>query len=358
MNKIIFPTRYIQKYEATEILGVEASRLGRKSLVICDSFVLCNILPTFRKKLEKSIEIFIDEFNGECSDEEIGRLSLLAQKKDCNLIIAIGGGKVQDTAKSIAHNRNIPIIIVPTIVSTDTPCSSRAIIYKPSGEFKRRLALSKSSDLILIDTKIIAESPTRFLVSGMGDALATKFEIESRREKNKNENNLIIIYNLAQTCYLSLLRYGYTAKLDCDKNIVTPALEKIIETNTLLSGLCSGNEGTAAAHAIHYALGTLNETDNYHHGEKVAYGVLASLFLTNRSKETIDEVYSFCESIGLPTSFKDIGLSDISDEKLMTVAKVACGDEMSIHNEPIPIDPEMVFSALKKADNEGIKRGG
>jgi len=69
------------------------------------------------------------------------------------------------------------------------------------------------------------------------------------------------------------------------------------------------------------------------------------------SKETIDEVFSFCQSVGLPTSLAQIGLSSISDEQLMRVAETACADGETIHNEPVPVvTPAMAFSALKTAD--------
>jgi glycerol dehydrogenase len=94
-----------------------------------------------------------------------------------------GGGKTLDTAKSVAHELKAPVAIVPTLASTDAPCSALAFIYTPEGKFKRYLNLPKNPDLVLIDTLLVAQSPVRFLVSGMGDALATWFEAESARKK-------------------------------------------------------------------------------------------------------------------------------------------------------------------------------
>ena len=42
---------------------------------------------------------------------------------------------------------------------------------------------------------------------------------------------------LARLCYDTLLEYGLQAKLAVEKNMVTPAVEAIVEANTLLSGL-------------------------------------------------------------------------------------------------------------------------
>ncbi len=100
----------------------------------------------------------------------------------------------------------------------------------------------------------------------------------------------------------------------------------------------------------------LKQTHTYFHGEKVAIGTLASLFLTDKPMDMINEVFSFCETVGLPTTLGDIGLSDISDENLMKVAEATCTEGETIHNEPIHVTPDMVLSALKISDAYGINR--
>ena len=125
----------------------------------------------------------------------------------------------------------------------------------------------------------------------------------------------------------------------------------------MLSGLGFESGGLAAAHAIHNGLTVLKQTHKYFHGEKVAIGTLASLFLTDKPMDVIKEVFSFCETVGLPTTLGDIGLSDISDADLMKVAESACAEGETIHNEPIPVTTEMVFSALKVTDAFGRRNG-
>jgi glycerol dehydrogenase len=40
----------------------------------------------------------------------------------------------------------------------------------------------------------------------------------------------------------------------------------------------------------------------------------------------------------------------------MKVAKAACAENETIHNEPIPVEPMTVLSALKAANAEGRRR--
>jgi len=360
ISTTLFPGRYVQGPDAINRLGEEIARFGNNGFLICDPFVFSNLVPKFQKEIENHIQIRLERFKGECSDEEIERLSSIAHNAGCEVIVGIGGGKTLDTAKAVAHELKIPVAIASTIASTDAPCSALSVIYTPTGEFKRYLILPKNPELVLVDTKIIAQAPARFLVSGMGDALATWFEAESCKKKYagnmSGDVGSMTAYALAELCYNTLLEFGLLAKLACESHVVTPALEHVVEANTLLSGLGFESGGLAAAHAIHNGLTVLEQTHKYYHGEKVAIGTLASLILTDKPKDTIDKVFSFCESVGLPTTLSDVGLSDISDTELMKAAEAACAEGETIHNEPIPVTPEMVFFSLKAIDALGKNR--
>jgi glycerol dehydrogenase len=360
LKATIFPGRYIQGPDALFELGQEMKRFGSKAYTIVDAFVQSDILPKYKDNLMDDIDIQFEEFRGETSEEEINRLSNQARQAERDIIVGIGGGKTLDTAKAVAHELKVPIVIVPTIASTDAPTSALSVIYTPDGNFERYLFLPKNPEMVLVDTKIIVQAPVRFLVAGMGDALATWFEAESARKKYASNMTghlgSMTAYALSRLCYETLLEYGLAAKVSNEVRAVTPAFERIVEANTLLSGLGFESGGLAAAHAIHNGLTVLEETHDYNHGEKVAIGTLASLFLTDKSSEIIDEVYFFCEEVGLPTTLAEIGIEDASDRQLLRVAEAATAEGETIHNEPIPVTAETVVAAIKAADAEGRRR--
>jgi len=356
----LFPGRYVQGAEALNRLGREVSRLGKKAFVICDPFVYDTLLKDFKPEVEKALNVTWEKFEGECSDEEIDRLVKQSKKLNVEVVVGLGGGKSLDTAKAVAHTLKVPVAIVPTLSSTDAPCSALSVIYTPEGEFKRYLILDKNPDLVLVDSKVVANAPTRFLVSGIGDALATWFEAESCQRNYagnmSGDVGSMTAYSLANLCLETLLEFGPDAKSACDANAVTPALEHVIEASTLLSGLGFESGGLATAHAIHNGLTALKPTHNYFHGEKVAIGTLASLILTDKDSETIDTIFGFCETVGLPTTLADIGLENVSDEELMKAAETACAEGETIHNEPFEVTPEKVFYALKTMNAIGLER--
>ena len=200
----------------------------------------------------------------------------------------MGAGKALDTAKAVANNLKVPVVVFPALASTDAPTSGLSVVYTEEGEFEQYLFYKKNPDLVLMDTKIIASAPARMLASGISDALATL--VEARAVKQKNGNTMsggkatIAGFAIAEKCEKVLFDYGVLAYEANKANVVTPALEAIVEANTLLSGLGFEDSGLAAAHAIHNGF-TAVDGDIHHlsHGEKVAYGTLTQLVLENKT---------------------------------------------------------------------------
>lgn len=358
----IFPGRYVQGDEALATLGEEAARLGGKALLVCDGFVLDHLIDQVRAGIGGRLPSVEARFGGECSDEEIARLKALAQAEQADVVVGIGGGKSLDTAKAVAYELKARVVIAPTLASTDAPCSALSVIYHPDGSFKRYLVLPHNPDTVLVDTGVIVKAPVRLLVSGMGDAFSTWFEAEDCRTKRganmTGRLGPMTAYALARLCHETLLEYGPLAKLSAEQGVVTPALDHIVEANTLLSGLGFESGGLAAAHAIHNGFTALPQTHHAWHGEKVALGVQGLMFLADKKPAMIDTVYDFCLAVGLPVTLAEIGLADVSDEQLLVAATAACAPGETIHNEPAEVSPRRVLAAIKVADAEGQRRLG
>ncbi|MGD9609880.1 MAG: glycerol dehydrogenase [Desulfovibrionaceae bacterium] len=360
LRTTLFPGRYVQGRGALSRLGQELARLGQRHFVICSPQALAHLLPPLLPGLRQAGAVQVETFGRECTDREIERLFNLARAFGAETVAALGGGKTLDTAKAVAVKAGIPVAVVPTIASTDAPCSSVCVVYTEEGAFVRADILPRNPDLVLVDTVVMAQAPARFLVAGMGDALATWFEAESCRVSQARniagDAGSMTAYALARLCYETVRDWGLAARTACEAGVVTPALERVIEANTLLSGLGFESGGLGAAHAIHNGLTILPGARGRSHGEKVAFGVLASLFLTDKPVAVIDEVFALCRSLGLPTTLAELGLAGVCDADLLRVGEKACAPEESIHNEPAEISPELVRDALKAADAEGQRR--
>lgn len=106
----------------------------------------------------------------------------MAREQKSTAVVGIGGGKILDTAKAVAHYAVLPAVIVPTVASTDSPCSSLSVVYLDSGEFDHYLFLNRCPDMVVVvDTAVVAKALVALLVAGMGDAMATYFEARTCR---------------------------------------------------------------------------------------------------------------------------------------------------------------------------------
>lgn len=355
-----FPGRYIQGQNILGKLPEETAKMGSRVFIIAGGTAFSSILPPLLKEWKGRIDAKVEKFTGECSDEEIKRLLGKCKGAKFDFVAGIGGGKCLDAAKCVGGALKLPVVIVPTIASTDAPCSAISIIYSTSGCFKRIEYHGRNPSFVAVDSSVICKAPPRFLISGMGDALSTWFEARSCRSTcSFNEcggHGLLSAFALAELCYNTLLEYGPAAVAACELQVVTPALEKIIEANTLLSGLGFESAGLASAHSIHNGLTRLKGTHSMFHGEKVAFGTLAGLFLSGHTGKVLDEVYGFCEKVGLPTTLSDIGLKKVSRNELLDAAEGACASGESIHHEPFSVTAETVRDAMIAADAYGRAR--
>ena len=148
----------------------------------------------------------------------------------------------------------------------------------------------------------------------MGDALAIYFEARvcAATDAPSFENGGITrsAMALCELCCKTLKEYGVQAKIACENNLVTPALEAVIEANTYLSGVGADNGGLAAAHSIYNGMTDFKEV-NAMHGSCVAYRTITSINFRGCTKvREIEEVMEFCYSVGLPITLKEMGVTD------------------------------------------------
>lgn len=360
MKKVIYsPTKYIQGPNELSHICDYANDLDLMgAYAIVDPYILNHYYEQIMSSFKKHQKALItDSFSGECSKTEINRIVEQVNSMSLNVIIGIGGGKALDTAKAVAYYAKLPVIVVPTIASTDAPCSALSVLYSDDGQFERYLYLRSNPNIVIIDSLVIAKAPSRLLVAGMGDALATYFEARACQRSNAQTiaggTCSLAALNLANLCYETLLSNGIHAKLSVDHHVNSHALENIIEANTYLSGIGFESGGLAAAHAIHNGLTTLPECHQMYHGEKVAFGTLVQLVLENAPGHEIEEVLSFCTSIGLPITLAQLGIEHPTQEQIMIIATASCDPQDTIHNMPFEVTPIDVYGAILVADSIG-----
>jgi glycerol dehydrogenase len=354
------PARYVQGPDATRRLGHELRYLGFSGpvLIVANRSARALLEESWQSTFEQAgMKYFVYPFGGQCTAEEVKKIEEVAKMHSADVIIGCGGGKVIDAARAAAASLRVGICSAPTLASSDAPCSALSVIYHSNGEVSEYRVFKRNPDLVLVDSSIIAKAPVRLLIAGMGDALATWFEgrtCANNRVKNmRGGASTMSALALAELCYKTLLAEGQSAIAANKTQRTNDSLEKLIEANTLLSGLGFESSGLAAAHAVHNGLTVHPGTRDYYHGEKVAFGVLTQLVLEGAPTHELDEVLNFSRQIGLPTTLRQIGIIDPTKSDLVKIAERTCQPTETIHNEPFRVDSKMVAEAIRQADAMG-----
>lgn len=297
-------------------------------------------------------------FNGECSLEEIEAHAADLEGERIDALIAAGGGKCIDAGKSIAYRLDIPVVIAPTLASNDAPCSALSVIYTADGAFAGGEFFPDSPALVIVDTQVVAEAPERYLVAGIGDAMATWYEARVCLVNDTAMNAVGARPTLAsgaigETCCRTLFDQGTAAAAAVRDRTVNDALEAVVEANTLLSGLGFESGGLAAAHGVAQSYTAIPKVEsNFLHGELVAMGTLAQLMLESRPDEAT-RVAEFFARVGLPVHLGQLLLDGSDMAALETVVEGTLAFPF-IGNMPEPVTADGVRSALLDAHALGL----
>ncbi|CAG9222678.1 Glycerol dehydrogenase [Paraburkholderia tropica] len=348
----IFPSRYVQGAGALDTLDTELARLGTRAACLVDRNVAGLLEPSLARA--EKVALNVRAVDAACTERAVAETADWIRSSGADIVVSFGGGKVIDTGRAAADDLRLPFVCVPTIAASDAPCSALAVIYDDEGRVVCDRFVRRNPDLVLLDTAVIVRAPARFFIAGIGDALATYYEADAcRRAYARNlcgGRGTALAFEAARLCRDMLFAHAAQAVADCRAQLVTPDFDATLEATVLLSGIGFESGGVAAAHAIHHGLADLPSSHGLLHGEKVAIGVLASLFLSTVPDEERRRVFAFCRAVGLPTRLHQINVDVADTAALGIVAARACRAGEIIHNEPYPVEPAMVVAALKAMD--------
>lgn len=363
-NVFIAPRRYVQGKGVLAEAGSLIEALGKKPLLLWDSRVKAAVGPALLASIrEAGLEPVEVPFGGQSTHAEVKRVAAIAREQGADIAVGIGGGKTLDTAKGAAAAAGIKMVSVPTIASNDSPTSSYTVWYDEEGNCLGFESWGVNPDLVLVDTQVIADAPVRAFVAGMGDALATWFEADACHKTRKPNlaggGGLATQASLAiaRLCCDTLMECGVEAVRAVERHVVTPAVEKVVEANVLLSGLGFESCGCATAHMVANALPSYPECHSLMHGDEVAFGLVTQLCLDeDASTAETYRVVDFCIAVGLPVTFADIHLPNITRERLKQVGDFCAVPGSLCENHPFKVTAEGVIDAMIVADALGTER--
>lgn len=342
------PQEYECKVGAWEQLEEHLNRRNIHRLFILHGKKSWEAAQRYFPNLEnKEVEYYY--YGGECTDEKTMEIVELVRLSGAQGILAVGGGKVTDLAKAAAHVAQLPVLILPTLAATCAAYTPLSVVYHPDGSMDRYDVFPTSNALVLIEPRVILDSPIDLMIAGIGDTLAKWYEAEPMIAQLAVHPIEIQVAAFAAKKSLDVLLTDSEAALTAMRQqTLNQEFLNIIETNILLGGMVGGfgdDYGrTSGAHSIHDALTLLPESHQQLHGNKVAYGVFVQLMIEQKFME-IDRLLPFYRALGLPVSLKEMNIH-LTEEGYQQVAERASESHETIHFMKEEITPEVVRKAM------------
>lgn len=248
---------------------------------------------------EKECETFLKgiNFTRKIYIQTADRLSverLAKEQLSADVGYAIGGGRVIDVARFLAHRWKLKIVCIPTIISSD------AFLVDCTGLRENGCVTyvqSKKADKVLLDWELLKKVPLKYHLSGCGDVLSIYTGVYDWEHTNKR---VIASPGKSYSRSIAIMARGILDSLLSETEEIKNGTKKGLETLITCLGmevtLCNfyGNSRPEEGGEHFFAYCIENKTSPFLHGEIVGLGILITSFLQERNwrkiKDFMDEV--------------------------------------------------------------------
>lgn len=256
-------------------------------------------------------------------------------------VVAIGGGRVLDTAKFASTRLGLPMVAVATNLAHDGIASPVSILGSGTNRGSYGVALPIA---VIIDLDLVRQAPRRYVVAGVGDALSNLSALADWQLSHEVTGEPVD--GLATT----LARTAAEALLHRPDGVESDAFLVSLGEALVLSGLAMAVSGTSrpcsgACHEISHAIDRLFPDQAMSHGEQVGLGAAFATFLRG-DRELAVELSTFLRRHGLPTTPGDMGLDlDQFTEAVLFAPRTRPGRYTIL--EHLDLDAAQVTAALR-----------
>jgi glycerol-1-phosphate dehydrogenase [NAD(P)+] len=266
------------------------------------------------------------------AESEVARIAAAPALREADAVVAVGGGKTIDVAKSACAIAELPLVVVPTQLTADGIASPVSVIRDSAGRLRSgpgRLPIA-----VAVDLAVVADAPAVRTRAGLGDLLANPCALRDwALAATAGGEELDDFAALLSQSAFDLVY----APAPPDLEAGPPPLEFLhrLLRGLVLSGLameiagssrpCSGSE-----HLISHALDSLHP-GTAQHGEQVAFGALLATHLQGGDWH---ELRDFMRAAGLGEAAAGFGLPAHDIVEVVLAAPSMRPDRHTVLSEP------------------------
>ncbi|WP_367340713.1 iron-containing alcohol dehydrogenase [Aminivibrio sp.] len=284
-----------------------------------------------------------------------------------DLVVAMGGGSVLDSAKMVAvllrnpayldnlldaqliRERGVPLIAIPTSAGTGSEATPNSIVVVPEQKLKVGVVHPFFiPDCVVLDPSVTLTLPPNVTAATGLDAFC--HAIECFISKKRNPFSDLYALEAIRLISRSLMKaYKDGSDLQAREDLLLAAF---------YGGMCIASSSTVAVHALSYPLG-----GRY----RIPHGISNAILLpwvmefnrdtvTDRftevasamgippgaddgetSKKTVEGIFSLVRSLGIPSDLRELG---VRKEDLDEIVAAAMKVTRLLDNNPKPVTPE------------------
>ncbi len=320
--------RYIQMPGAIEKSGQEIARYGQNILILGGPRAISILKQDLSRQLKQNnLKYQFLEYDGYTTWQAADHFSEYALEHGFDVIAGIGGGRIMDLSKAVAHKAQLPVVTIPTSSATCAAYTPMSVMYEENG---KALGTKNGNfyhdyevNSIIIDEQIMVQQPPRYAAAGMLDSMAKVVEIRNGHPEVQKENmsfELYTAYLLSQYIYDELKHNYQKIYIDIEEHRISKEVHDYLYINFALTGFISGSSKalgqTALAHEMYYAVRKYFTIEGlgFLHGEIVGTSLILQLAY-NRQENQIPEFVDFMKKMQMPVRLQELGVPETEKNK-------------------------------------------
>ncbi len=234
--------------------------------------------------------------------ETVNRVVSDVAEMDVNVVLGVGGGRNIDVAKLAAAKTDTFFISVPTVASHDGIASNLASVKGLKSPYTVKAV---SPIAVLMDSKIIAESPYQFTASGCGDIVSKAVEVEDWRLAHRENGDYYGGYagSLSLMSAYHVMEGAELIRGRTEEGIRI-LLEALTSCGVAMSIAGSSRPCSGSSHLFSHALDQLAPKPALH-GEQCGVGAIMMAKLHSFDWMNLRDSL---KTIGAPTTARELGI--------------------------------------------------